>query len=442
MVDFTLPQIDVPGITNTRQNRTNPLDYDSRNSQSNDPKYIVSARVDLGGPPPEDVTVKEVIVGESLLNPSAHAVVTLQSAMYNNLVNWDYYRCKPIGIYISDNNNDSGNPRTMQINQTIYRCDNRRYTNKNTGSVEELSLHSIDQTILNDAKKIWEKSWKCSTPSQVVREALQQIGATRSVFSPRGGTGPGRPYVAESIHPLQVIQQQANVALYNGDDPSYVHYMTIREQTGENVHNFRALGELMSNQHTPFDIYAADTAISGRVGFSDAYKVGASIPLPLRTAITFNFPCDYDILSDILNGVDCDGRNLNDVRTINSATGEASSVMGAISQAANIFKSVTNAGTSRQQNSCDTNVEKYLLRRQARMGLLERDKIALRITLPWSPWLHVGQQLNFHWNNRFSPSTEQYGSGKYLILHMTHNIQYGGYAVTTLDCIANTFGRE
>ena len=434
MVDFTiLPPIDVPGVSG-RTNKTNQIDF---TQQSNDPRYIVSARVDLGGTPPEDVTVKEVIVGESLLNPSAHAVVTLQSAMYHNMVNWDYYRCKPISIYISDNNKAINNPRTMTINQTIYRCDNRHYTNKNTGNVEELSLHSIDQSILNDAKTVWEKSWKCSTPAQVVKEAMQKIGVTRYVTS--GSTGPGRPYVAESIHPLQVIQQQANVALYNGDDPSYVHYMTIREQTGENVHNFRSLGELMSSKHTPYDIYSADTAISGGVGFADAY-LNSFASLALRTAITFTFPCDYDILSDILNGVDCNGRNLNDVRTVNFASGDFSSAMGAISQAANIFKSITNAGTSQQQNSCDTNVEKYLLKRQARMGLLERDKIALRITIPWSPWLHVGQQINFHWNNRFSPSTEQYGSGKYLILHMTHNIQYGGYAVTSLDCIANTFG--
>lgn len=432
MVD--LPAIDIPGQTQTRQNKTNKLDY---TAQSNDPQSIVTARVDLGGPPPEDVTVKEVIVGESLLNPSAHAVVTLQSAMYNNLVNWDYYRCKPISIFIEDNDKTNV-ARRMQINQTVYRMDNRHYTNKNTGSVEEFSLHSIDQSILNDAKKVWEKSWKCSTPAQVVREAMQQIGVTR--YRTSGSTGPGRPYVAESIHPLQVIQQQANVALYNGNDPSFIHYMTIREQTGQNVHNFRALGELMSSQHTPYDVYAADTAITGSVGFSDAMGSDSFANRAMRTAITFNFPCDYDILSDILNGVDCNGRNLNDVRTVNFASGDFSSAMGAISEVANIFKSITNAGTSQQQNSCDTNVEKYLLKRQARMGLLERDKIALRITLPWSPWLHVGQQIYFHWNNRFSPSTEQYGSGKYLILHMTHNIQYGGYAVTSLDCIANTFG--
>ena len=126
MVDFTiLPPIDVPGVSggvSGRTNKTNQIDF---TQQSNDPRYIVSARVDLGGTPPEDVTVKEVIVGESLLNPSAHAVVTLQSAMYHNMVNWDYYRCKPISLYISDNNKAANNPRTMTVNQVIYRCDNR-----------------------------------------------------------------------------------------------------------------------------------------------------------------------------------------------------------------------------------------------------------------------------------------------------------------------------
>lgn len=415
-----------------RQNIISPIDT---TTQSNDPRYQVSARVDLQNADLQDVTVKEVIVGESLLNPSAHSVVTLQSAMYFRPQNWDFFRCKPIKLYIYDN---SGNDaRSMTINQHIYRCDNRRFSMTNTGQTEELSLHSIDYSILQDARTTWSKSWKCSTPSAVVREALSKIGATTAIVNP--STGPGRPYVAESIHPLQAIQQQANVALFEGDDPSFIHYMTIREQTGENVHNFRPLGELMKSNKTPYDIYAADTAITGGVGFSDTYS-NSFAPLALRTAVTFNFPCDYDVLSDILNGVDCDGRNMNDVRTFNLASGEFNSTSGAITQAANLFKTITNLGTSQQQNSCDTQVEKYLLKRQARMGLLEKDKIALRIVIPWSPWLHVGQQIYFHWNNRYDPSYEQYGSGRYLILHLTHNIQFGGYATTTLDCIANTYG--
>ena len=406
----------------------NLVDY---TSQSNDPKYQVSASIDLGVPL-EDVTVKEVVVGESLLNPSAHAVVRLQSAMYFRPTNWNAFRCEPITINIKDNT--PGASRRMTINQHIYRCDNRNFTVTNTGNVEELSLHSVDQSILKDAETIMEKSWQCAPPSTVVKEAMSKLGVTQ--FTMNDSTGPARPYVAESIHPIQVIQQQANVALYNGNDPSFLHYMTIDGDAGLNVHKFLPLTQLMNENNNVYDIYGGDSGITGGIGFADQTENDRA----LRTAVTFNFPCDYDVLSDLLNGVNCDGMNMNDVKTFNLSSGSMSSVSGVMSQAANIFKSLTMAGTAEQQNSCETLVEKHLHTRQARMGMLERDKIALRITIPWTPSLHVGQQINFHWQNRYKEDYPQYGSGRYLILHMTHNIQYGGYAVTNLDCIANTFG--
>jgi len=407
----------------------NRIDY---TAQSNDPSAQVSASVDLGVKL-LDVTVKEVIIGESLLNPSAHAVVTLQTAMYFRPIDWNYFRCKPITINIRDNRQNS--TRTMTVNQQIYRCDNRHFSTTNSGQVEELTLHSVDESILTDAETIMEKSWQCSTPAAVVREAMSKLNVQSLRMN--NSTGPGRPYVAESIHPLQVIQQQANVALYNGNDPSFLHYMTIDERTGVNIHNFQPLTELMNSSRQPYQLYASDLGVSGKKSFSDQ----AQYDIASRTAVTFNFPCDYDVLSDILNGVNCDGKNMNDVRTFNLASGDISSAMGAITQAANIFKSLTNLGTAEQQNNCETNVEKYLHTRQARMGMLEKDKIALRITIPWTPSLHVGQQIYFNWSNRYDETFPQYGSGKYLILHMTHNIQYGGYATTTLDCIANTFGK-
>ena len=410
-----------------------PKNIDS-SPQSNDPSHQVSAAVDLGVAL-RDVTVKEVIIGESLLNPSAHAAVTLQSAMYYRPVDWNYFRCQPIKINIRDRNST----RTMLVNQSIYRIDNRHFTVTNAGQVEELTIHSIDQSILTDAETIMEKSWKCSTPGAVVQEAMTKLGVTQYITN--SSTGPGRPYVAESIHPLQVIQQQANVALYNGNDPSFLHFMTIDERTGINVHNFLPLTQLMKSTQTPHQLFASDTGVTGDTSFSGSAPGASKENIALRTAVTFNFPCDYDVLSDILNGINCDGKNMNDVRTFNLASGDISSAMGAISQAANIFKSLTNLGTAQQQNTCETLVEKYLHTRQARMGMLEKDKIALRITIPWTPSLHVGQQINFNWSNRYDKSFPQYGSGLYLILHMTHNIQYGGYATTTLDCIANTFGK-
>ena len=371
-------------------------------------------------------------MGDVLVNPSAHAMVTLQSAMYFRPTNWNAFRCQPISINIKDNRLNSS--RRMLVNQHVYRCENRHFTVSNSGSVEELTLHTIDESILKDAETIMEKSWKCSTPSAVVKEAMDKMGVTE--FTMNESTGPGRPYVAESIHPLQVIQQQANVALYNGDDPSFLHFMTIDGDSGLNVHKFLPLTQLMNENNNVYDLYGGDSGITGGIGFADQTENDRA----LRTAVTFNFPCDYDVLSDLLNGVNCDGMNMNDVKTFNLSSGSMSSVSGVMSQAANIFKSLTMAGTAEQQNSCETNVEKYGYRRQARMGMLERDKIALRITIPWTPSLHVGQQIRFHWYNRYDQSYQQYGSGRYLILHMTHNIQYGGYAVTNLDCIANTFG--
>ena len=428
-----LPPISIPASTSGFGTggfgARNPIDGFSL---SNDPKHLVSAQVSLAGGYPEDATVKEVIIGESLLNPSAHAAVTIQSAIYTTPKNWDQYRCQPIDLYISDQLGD----RTMRVSQQIYRCDNRRFANFNTGQIEELTLHSIDNSILKDAQTIWDKSWKCSTPSQIVREALQKIGASSTYVD---DAGPARPYAAESIHPLQVIQQQSNVALFNGNDPSFLHYMTIDENSGQNRHHFTALTRL-AGQSAPYEIYASDTAITGNRGFNEG-------PFDnYRVAVTFSFPCDYDVLTDIMNGISCDGVNLNSSFTFNYVNGVFDAVNKGM-DIANKFIAMTNLGTSDQQGAggsgCETAVEKYLHLRQARMALLDRDKIALRITVPWSPWLHVGNKIKFIWINRFDPAQSQilYGSREYIIAHLTHNIQFGGYAVTNLDCIANTFGQ-
>ena len=86
-------------------------------------------------------------------------------------------------------------------------------------------------------------------------------------------------------------------------------------------------------------------------------------------------------------------------------------------------------------------VEQYLLLRQARMGLLEKDKITFRITIPWDPNRHVGQIIDFKWTGKGkNKSTPMYGSGSYIVVALKHNIQLGGYATTTLDCITGNSG--
>ena len=111
---------------------TNPLD---NNAQINNPKNMVQAEVSLGGEQPKDVTVKEVIIGESLLNPSAHVAVTLQSAMYFAEKNWDALRGQALGLYVYDRDKS----REMNVNMTTYRCDNRHFSTLNTRSEEHTS---------------------------------------------------------------------------------------------------------------------------------------------------------------------------------------------------------------------------------------------------------------------------------------------------------------
>ena len=94
------------------------------------------------------------------------------------------------------------------------------------------------------------------------------------------------------------------------------------------------------------------------------------------------------------------------------------------------------AGTAKQQNSCETNVEKYLLKRQARMALLERDKVALRMTVPWNPWLHAGSVITLDWKD--PKGNPVYGSGTYLISSMQHIVKLGGFSVTSLDCVSTS----
>ena len=98
----------------------------------------------------------------------------------------------------------------------------------------------------------------------------------------------------------------------------------------------------------------------------------------------------------------------------------------------------TNRGTAQQQDGCESNVEEWLLLRQARMGLLEKDKTALRITVPWYPDIHVGNVIGLSWTNKYN-NAPVYGAGNYVVAALTHNLQFGGFATTTMDCIKRVY---
>ena len=381
----------------------------------------VRANITIDGQTFTDITVKEVLLGESLLTPGLQTAITLQSFVYTDQAkNWMNYKNKDVTLNIQTLDGE----QVMFIKQRIYRIDNREL-DINVGATESLTLHACDPSLLEDATSLISKSFNCQTPSEVVDYALKTcIGATNAVID---DCQPTRNYIAEMIHPFQVIQQQCNAAL-DGEDPSFVHYMTF-EETG--THYFRSLKALM-HQPPVWEFQHSET------------NMDLANP---RKVISFSFPCDFDYLSDVLNGLDDKGNSINGLAAVNAVTGamqflgagEGTSFGGGcIKGVANHKQAFTNKGSGKQQNVCELGVEQYLLLRQARMAMLEKDKVALRLTVPWNPDLHVGNSISFYWLNKSTNNSfngKIFGTGNYLIASLKHNLQFGGFGTTTLDCI-------
>lgn len=396
----------------------------------NDDRGMVTLSGELGGVNYTQISCKEITATESLLTPGLQTSATFQSQIYNNQTfkNWEATKGKMLTINMSNMFGDS-----MTINQKIYRLDNREFMPINIGQTEEMTFHACDQTLLEDSQHLVSKSWKCTTPDKIVDYVLRScVGATNVEIQPK--PSPARDYIAEMIHPFQVVQQQANVSL-DGDDPSFIHYMTYG--VGGNwqpTHHFKSL-KYLTSLGSKFTYEHAEVGYLGKVGYNDQGS--------RNKAIHFMFPCDYDLLSDLLNGLDENGNNINSGSFLNvsdATGGYLNGNMNGCIRNGNFKQSLTNKGTSQQQNGCDTDVEKHLLRRQARMGLLEKDKVAFRLIAPWNPKLHAGDTITFNWKDKQNGPL-LYGSGDYLIASLTHRVQFGGYATTTFDCVSSTVGR-
>jgi hypothetical protein len=383
---------------------------------------------DIGSGIPDNMSVKEINIVESLLSPSAQVLAVMQSDIYNPPgKNFDDFKNKDMSFTLELK---GGSQKKMKVKMKTYRLDNRSFVQNNLSNVEEMVFHAIDETVLEDAKCLVSKSWKCTQPSKIVSSILEEcLKAENSVVD---NADPARDYIAENIHPFRVIAQQAEVAL-DGDDPSFLHFMTVDEEKGSGVHHFQSLKKL--TKESPIQVYQSEPTQKG------TYKNKTA-------AISFSFPCDFDYLSDLLNGLDENGQNQNSMSTIDMVKKQFMKLMGGgegsdscdcgLGQY-NYKVAQSNKTSAEQRNSCNLDVETHLLKRQARMALLEKDKIALRITVPWDPALHAGKVIKFEWKNKYSDA-DVYGHGDYLIVSMMHTIRMGGYAVTTMDCVAKTVG--
>lgn len=365
-------------------------------------------------------SVVEVTLIESLLSPSTHSILVMQDSIYytpdGQIKNLNIYKGKKfIGNFIKQDLQAS-----MDVEQTVYRISNRKPVNYN---VEQYEIHSIDNYALKNVTKRMSKYFKCTSPTKVVANAFICAGVDNYYLQP---AGPVRDYNAQNIHPYQVIAQQADAAL-DGNDPSFLHYMTLENTTGKQY--FRSIKNI-----------AASGSIFTYVWTEKGGLEGYNNP---RAIISYEFPCDFDLLSDLLNGLDQNGEPTNTSLITHDIWNGQITLTGAndpnCGVGAGLTKTaLTNANSAKEGGSCNVDVESYMPLRQARLGLLEQDKITLRIKVPFNPNLHAGNIITTNFYNKTLAGKLEYGSGDYMICSMSHNIKTGGYGVTTLDLVSST----
>lgn len=380
-----------------------------------------------------DFSIVSVSLAESLLTPGLQTSIKVNSYIHNiPIKNFDALKGSGVDIKITRPILKSfGYPETLNVSQTVYRLggrsstdssgtDNRKMINRGN---EELTFHACDPTLLYDAANLVSKSWKCTTPDKVVSEVLTTCAGAKKLQVE--SCDPARDYVAENIHPFQVVVQQADAALAAGNDPSFVHYMTY-ENGG--THHFKSLKSLCSQAPIATLRYN---------------MTGSSYSYP-DSIMHYVFPCDFDLLSDILNGVNATGGDINSLAMFNPAT-KTFSLLGnqtvGCGLGGGVFKTMmSNSGSAAEQNMCPDFVYLYGQKRQARMGLLEKDKVALRLVIPWNPIYNVGKVITIELINSEDPAGNQlnYGSGNYLITALVHNIKAGGYSTITMDCVSQS----
>ena len=373
-----------------------------------------------------DMTPREVILGESLLTPGLQTSITFDSYTHTLGKDFDEFRNSTVNINIQAPLLAAyGMQSELEVLQKVYRIDNRKPINNNT---QRLTLRACDQSQLDDPKTLVSKSYKCTTPDSVVADVLGTcLGVQRASIETSGYP---RDYVADNIHPFQVIQQQTNYAVAAGSDPSFLHYMTY-EDLG--THHFRSLFAL--TKEDPVMTFAFN-----EIGtHADPFSI-----------LNYSFPCDFDILSDILNGIDEYGRNINSLILLNpldksfSFFNQEFNLFGCGIGSGVIKTAISNQTTAQRQDMCPDYSKDYMQFRQSRMSLLEKDKIALRLIVPFNPMLNAGKIIDVQLNSKeaYPSSVLNYGSGQYMILHMFHHIHAGGLATTTMDCVSKTAGNR
>jgi len=367
-----------------------------------------------------ETPVQQIIQSESILSPSPYSLVSVMATAHTDPSrNWDLL--KGATLTVTSKNPNIGGGQIFTTNQTIYRLENR-VAHVTNSYLEQFDFLGTDVSVLFNAERRISNYFQCQSPSQVAAYALQCLGVTNMEIEP---SGPSRDYQAANIHPFQVLAEQADVALAGGTDPSFLHFATL--EGGTSTHHFKSV-RAMTKESPVWRFRTADSG--GRELLSNPGNI-----------LHFSFPCDFDLLGDLMNGMTLNGGYSASTIAMNPFTGTASLIGGGMQECGGIGGALVNSvqTDTGSTDTCGTTPEDYTSLRQARLSLIQPDKIALAITVPYNPLIHVGDMIECIFVNRITLK-DNYGSGEYLIVNLTHTLKAGGYGVTSLDLVSNSVG--
>lgn len=408
-----------------------------------------------------EITPTNVYIHESILSPTVQISITFLDTIHV-IKNFIQYKIKggempnmSMTVINPRFNIEGGNhvhsvTRDAELpinNFKVYRMDSRRPLNYH---MEQYTLHLCSPSIIKNQIYRMSHFYKMKELSKVVEDAMDSAGIKKNVrFIEK--TDLKRDYISNNQHPFQVISEIADMSMKD-QHAQFLHYMTTEEVQGK--HYFVSLKHLIKR--------ADGKNFKGDFQYSYNEK-GANETFYIDDIMTYEFPCDFDTLLDLSGGIihnKADHKNHKpSMVSINPFDGGVFMVDGkihgdnklrgfggALNAGAwsnkNNFESVKTSGTfigatTTGDASRPSGVEKYLHKRTENITFLHREKIDLKIVVPFNPTLHAGNLIDVSFFSKREKGTKNknYGSGIYLIVHLTHDVKVGNYGTSIFECI-------
>jgi hypothetical protein len=431
----------------------------------------IIAGIDVDKELREEFTLRNVEFLESLLMPGLQTTLNFDSvsSIPEEVKNYDEFRGAEVHIEakrpILDTYNDTEDATkftnsfisdNLQTSQVIFKMTKRKRKNN---AVDGLTLVACDPSMIYNKLTRLTAQYYDEPADLIIRKILakttDEIKTNTAQMIDE--------YTDDGSEPFRSVARISNMALSaRGNDPSFLHWMTYKKgddaKTNTPTHHWESLDELVRKP------------VEWIFTYSDKVRTDDNYANP-KDVMDYEFPTDFDFLSDINNGYNVDGSfntKASQVDTVNGTAAVKLPPLNSTDSSWNplkwlwngfnfgnkvLFNTMQGEGptifTTRSSVDPDTDQARENNRtavRKARLSLLAKDRINLRFRVAFNPNISAGSMVRFLLLNRDEESSKTdkylYGSGDYLVSSLVHTVKLGGLGYTVMDCVSNSKGLD